>query len=117
MSLLTRLKRKGPSGFGSGSTAEDVTEGLDLSGRTILVTGCNSGIGHETVRVLAKRGARVIATARTEEKARAAVAVFGKEMVPLACELSSPSSIRGCIAAIKAREQPLDAIICNAGIM
>jgi len=117
MSLLTSLKRKGPSGFGSGSTAEDVTEGLDLSGRTILVTGSNSGIGHETVRVLAKRGARVIATARTEEKARAAVAVLGKEMVPLACELSSPSSVRGCIAAVQALGQPLDAIICNAGIM
>ena len=117
MSLLTSLKRKGPSGFGSGSTAEDVTEGLDLTGRTILVTGCNSGIGYETVRVLAKRGARVIATARTEEKARAAIAVLGKEMVPLACELSSPSSVRGCIAAVKAHGQPVDAIICNAGIM
>jgi NAD(P)-dependent dehydrogenase (short-subunit alcohol dehydrogenase family) len=117
MSLLTSFKRKGPSGFGSGSTAEDVTEGLDLSGRTILVTGCNSGIGHETVRVLAKRGARVIATARTEDKARAAAALLGKEVVPLACELSSPSSVRGCIAAVKARGQPLDAIICNAGIM
>jgi NAD(P)-dependent dehydrogenase (short-subunit alcohol dehydrogenase family) len=82
MSLLTSLQRKGPSGFGSGSTAEDVTLGLDLSRRTVLVTGCNSGIGHETVRVLAKRDARVIATARTEDKARAAVADLGKDMVP-----------------------------------
>ena len=51
MSLVSMLKGTGPSGFGYGSTAEDVTEGLDLGGRTILLTGCNSGIGNETLRV------------------------------------------------------------------
>jgi WW domain-containing oxidoreductase len=65
MSLLAKVLRNGPSGFGYGSTAEDVTEGLSLQGKTMLVTGCNSGLGLETVRVLAKRGARVIAAART----------------------------------------------------
>ncbi len=44
MSLLATLKGKGPSGFGYGSTAEEATEGLDLSGRTYLVTGSNSGL-------------------------------------------------------------------------
>jgi WW domain-containing oxidoreductase len=117
MSLLTSLQGKGPSGFGASSTAEDVTAGLDLSGRTFLVTGSNSGIGHETVRVLAKRGARVLAAARTEEKARAATAAFGPKIVPLACELSAPASVRACVAAVKERGEPLDAIICNAGIM
>jgi hypothetical protein len=58
MSLLSMFKGKGPSGFGYGSTAESVTEGLDLSGQTILLTGSNSGIGKETLRVLTKRGAR-----------------------------------------------------------
>ena len=53
MSLVSRLKGNGPSGFGYGSTAEDVTRDLDLSDRTILVTGINSGIGFETMRVLA----------------------------------------------------------------
>jgi WW domain-containing oxidoreductase len=117
MSLLTKLRKNGPSGFGAASTAEDVTAGLDLTGRTILVTGCNSGIGLETVRVLAKRGARILAAARTEEKARAATAAFGKEIVPVACELSAPASVRACVAAVKADGAPLDAIICNAGIM
>jgi NADPH:quinone reductase-like Zn-dependent oxidoreductase len=70
MSIYSLFKRKGPSGFGYSSTAEDVTEGLSLEGKTILVTGCNSGLGLETMRVLALRGAHVIGTARTEAKAK-----------------------------------------------
>ena len=72
MSLVSMFKGKGPSGFGYGSTADEVTKGLDLTGRTILLTGCNSGIGKETLRVLAMRGAQVIAAARNVEKAQAA---------------------------------------------
>ena len=53
-------------------TAESVTEGVDLSGKFALVTGVNSGIGTETARVLALRGATVLGTARTQEKAAAA---------------------------------------------
>ena len=45
--------------FGKDSTAEEVTAGMDLSGKTALVTGCNSGLGYETMRVLALRGAHV----------------------------------------------------------
>ena len=41
MSLLAMFKSAGPTGFGYGSTAEQVTEGLSLAGQTILVTGCN----------------------------------------------------------------------------
>ena len=110
MSLIELLKHPGPSGFGYGSTAEEVTEGLELGGRTILLTGCNAGLGQEAMRVLTLRGARVIGTARTADKARAA----GSAM-PLACELSDPASVRACVAAL--RDTRLDAIICNAGIM
>jgi WW domain-containing oxidoreductase len=117
MSLVSMFKGKGPSGFGYGSTAEDVTEGLDLSGRTILLTGCNSGIGKETLRVLAKRGAHVIAAARTLEKAQAACNEVGGETTPVACELSEPASVQACAAQVIALGRPLDAIICNAGIM
>ena len=56
MSLFVMFKSAGPTGFGYGSTAEQVTEGLSLAGQTILVTGCNSGIGQEACRVLALRG-------------------------------------------------------------
>ena len=117
MSLLAIAKGKGPSGFGYHSTAEELTKDLDLSGRTYLVTGSNSGLGLETVRVLALRGARVIAAARTVKKARAACAGSGGEIVPIACELSDPASVRACVEKVKADGVTLDAIICNAGIM
>lgn len=117
MSLYGWLAPKGPSGFGYASTAEDVTAGLDLSGKTILVTGVNSGIGHETLRVLALRGAHVIGTARTEEKARAACAMVGGTTTGVACELADPGSVRRCVASVKAMGRALDAIVANAGIM
>ncbi len=112
MSLVSLFKGIGPSGFGYGSTAEDVTEGLSLAGKTILVTGCNSGLGLEMLRVLRLRGAHVVGTARTEAKAKDAGAD-----TPLACELSAPASVRACVAAVKKSGLRLDALVCNAGIM
>jgi WW domain-containing oxidoreductase len=117
MSLVAALKGKGPNGFGFATTAEEATAGCDLSGKTMLVTGCNSGLGLETVRALALRGARVVATARTVEKAREACAGLKGDFLPLACELSEPASVRACIAAVKSGAAPLDAIVCNAGVM
>jgi WW domain-containing oxidoreductase len=117
VSLYQLFKPKGPSGFGYGSTAEQVTEGLSLEGKTILVTGCSSGLGLETLRVLALRGARVVGTARTLDKAKAACDAVKGRTVPLACELSDPSSVRACVEAVKRQGLRLDAIICNAGIM
>jgi WW domain-containing oxidoreductase len=117
MSLLALIKGPGPSGFGFGSTADDVTERLDLHRRTIVVTGCNSGIGKETVRTLAKGGAHVIATARTAEKAHAACAELTGQLTPFACDLAAPASVRAFVADVKGRRLTLDAIVCNAGIM
>lgn len=117
MSVIEVFKGKGASGFGYGSTAEQVTSGLSLSGKTFLVTGCNSGLGLETMRVLALRGARVVGTARTVEKAKEAGASVQGETVPLACELAEPSSVRAAVASLQADDRKLDAIICNAGIM
>ena len=57
-----------PSGFDENSTAEEVTAGLDLSGRTYAITGANSGLGLETMRVLALRGAHVSGIARNQLK-------------------------------------------------
>jgi WW domain-containing oxidoreductase len=117
MSLLSRLLPPGPSGFGYASTADDVVRGLDLSGKTILLTGCNAGLGRETLRALAARGARVLAAARSLDKAKEAISEAGPGATPLACELSDPASVRACVAAVQADAARLDAIICNAGIM
>jgi WW domain-containing oxidoreductase len=122
MSLVSALFRNGPSGFGYRSTAEQVTAGLDLTGRVILLTGCNSGIGLESMRVFAMRGATVLALARTVEKAeRAAAGVIPGggpgRAVPYACELSDPASVRACVAAIRADGHVIDAMVLNAGIM
>jgi NAD(P)-dependent dehydrogenase (short-subunit alcohol dehydrogenase family) len=117
MSLLAAIKGKGKNGFGYGSTAEDVTDGVDLSGKTFVVTGCNSGIGLESMRVLALRGAHVIAAARTVEKATAAGASVGADVTPVACELSEPASVRAAADTIRATGRKLSGILCNAGIM
>lgn len=117
MSLYGMLQRKGKTGFGYRSTAEDVTEGLSLKGKIVLVTGCNSGLGLETMRVLCKRGAHVIGTARTLEKANNATRSVEGKTTALACELSEPRSVKDCIKKIKESGNKIDIIIANAGIM
>ena len=115
MALVGLFLGKGDSGFGYSSTAAQVTEGLDLSARTILVTGARTGLGALTVKTLASRGAHVIATARKVDDARAAL--DGASGTALSCELSDPASVRACVAAVKATGKKLDAIIANAGVM
>lgn len=105
-----------PSGFDDGSTAEDVTQGLDLTDKTILVTGCNSGMGLETLRVLALRGAHVIGTGRTMDKAKAACDSVEGKTTPLVLELSDFDSVVRCANAVRELALPLDALVCNAGI-
>jgi WW domain-containing oxidoreductase len=117
MSLLAALKPKGPSGFGYASTAEDVTAGTDLSGKTILITGTGSGLGQETTRVLGMRGASIVSLARSAEDAQAALDTAGATGLAIACDLSEPASVRSAAATVKAAADHLDAIVCNAGIM
>jgi NAD(P)-dependent dehydrogenase (short-subunit alcohol dehydrogenase family) len=103
--------------YGFSSTAEEVTAGVDLTGSTWLVTGCNSGLGQETARVLALRGAHVIGAARTEDRAAGALNALGIDGTPLACELSDLASVRAAVASVKALGRPLAGIVANAGIM
>ena len=105
------------SDYDDDSTAEEVTEGMDLTGRTALITGCNSGLGLETMRVLAMRGAHVIGTARTAEKGEEACASIEGETTPVVLELSNFESVVRCAEQIKATGKAIDMLICNAGIM
>jgi NAD(P)-dependent dehydrogenase (short-subunit alcohol dehydrogenase family) len=107
------------SQFGASSTAEDVTAGLNLSGRTALVTGATSGLGLETLRVLALRGAHVIATGRTLDRAAAACTEAGAThtSTPLALDLEKWDGIVAAADAVRALGRPVDMLICNAGIM
>jgi WW domain-containing oxidoreductase len=103
--------------FDKDTTAEEATGGVDLSGKTVLVTGVNSGIGFETMRVLALRGAHVIGTARTRAKAMEAAQRVRGTVTPLECELEDANSIRACAEAVAALGMPLDVCIANAGVM
>ena len=102
--------------YGADSTAEEVTAGIDLSGQTALVTGCNSGLGFETMRVLALRGAHVIGTGRTLEKAAAACASVQGKTTPVALELSDFDSAVACADTVRDMGVSLDILVCNAGI-
>ena len=103
--------------FNKNPKAEEVTAGLDLSGRTALVTGGTSGVGLETARVLALRGAHVLVAGRTLEKARAASAAIPGRATPLACELEDFDGVAECAERVIQLGVPLDVLICNAGIM
>lgn len=117
MSLVSLLKGKGKSGFGYGTTAEVVTEGISLKGKNFLVSGSTSGIGLETVRVLAQRGARIFATGRSKDKVLKALGRMPGVFIPLECELSEPRSVRACVAEVLSDGAKLDGIIANAGVM
>jgi NAD(P)-dependent dehydrogenase (short-subunit alcohol dehydrogenase family) len=111
----TPSSHNGP--FNEKSTGEEVTKGLDLNGKTILITGVNSGLGYETMRVLAMRGAHIIGFARNMEKAQEACARVGGKTTPVACELTDFKSVVAAAETVKALNKPIDVLICNAGIM
>jgi len=103
--------------FTKEATGELVTKGIDLKGKTVLITGANSGLGFETMRVLTMRGAHVIAVARTMKKAKDACAKTKGETTPAFCELSDFASVVECADTVNAMNVPIDILINNAGIM
>jgi NAD(P)-dependent dehydrogenase (short-subunit alcohol dehydrogenase family) len=105
------------SNFPPDATAEQVTEGIDLTGKTMVVTGCNSGIGLETMRVLALRGAHVVGTARTFERGQEACASIMGKATPVVLELTDFDSVVACAESIRALDAPIDALVCNAGVL
>jgi NAD(P)-dependent dehydrogenase (short-subunit alcohol dehydrogenase family) len=93
----------------------------DLNGRTFLVTGANSGIGKETARGLAGRGARVVLAGRSEEKTRAAMKEIADdtgntELDFVALDLGDLASVRTAAETFLASGEPLHVLINNAGL-
>jgi NAD(P)-dependent dehydrogenase (short-subunit alcohol dehydrogenase family) len=105
--------------FGFHSTAAEVAEGIDLSGKRAIVTGAASGIGRETARALARTGAEVTLAVRNADAGAYAadqiVATTGNPNVhPANLDLTDRASIA---AFVSAWDGPLHVLVNNAGVM
>ncbi|KAG9444194.1 hypothetical protein H6P81_015534 [Aristolochia fimbriata] len=112
----------GRSEFWGSSTAEEVTEGVDAAHLTAIVTGGTSGIGRETARVLALRGAKVIIPARNMESAMRVKETLLKEnpsakLQVMEMDVSSLTSVTSFARAFNTSNQPLNILVNNAGVM
>jgi NAD(P)-dependent dehydrogenase (short-subunit alcohol dehydrogenase family) len=103
------------SGFGAATTADEVMTGIDLSGKTAIVTGGYSGLGRETARVLRAAGARVIVPARDLSRAREALAGIDVEIAPM--DLLDPTSIDAFAASFLESTPALHILVNSAAIM
>src|ERR1700683_5328532 len=101
---------------GARSTANQVLAGINLRGKHFLITGCNSGIGFETMNALAANGGHVIGLARSLASAKTACDRARRSTTPVACDLADLDSIAVAAETIRGLQVPLDAIITNAGI-
>ncbi len=110
------------SKFGSQTITDEVLEGIDLTGKRVLITGGSSGLGEETARALASKGAHVVITARDLAKGRAAAKQIREstgtaEVEVEELELASLASIRAFADRFLARHAELDVLVDNAGVM
>jgi NAD(P)-dependent dehydrogenase (short-subunit alcohol dehydrogenase family) len=98
----------------TGWTAADVP---DQSGRTAVVTGATAGLGLETAKVLARRGASVVLACRDIDKAERAAARIPADVEIVRLDLASLASVREAAAHIRSAHSRLDLLILNAGVM
>lgn len=106
------------------STAEEIVKfyNTDLTGKVVIVTGSNTGIGLETARVLSSVGAKVIVPCRTLEKAESAIKIIktsnpDADLIGMQLDLSDISSIKTFAKEFLDLGIPLNILINNAGIM
>jgi NAD(P)-dependent dehydrogenase (short-subunit alcohol dehydrogenase family) len=113
---MTTAQHKIGSGFDAKSTADDVLQGIDLSGKLAIVTGGYSGVGLETSRALTRAGARVVVPARRPADAAEALhGVPGVEVEEM--DLGDLESVRGFAERFLASGRVVDLVIDSAGIM
>ncbi|MGW5473844.1 SDR family NAD(P)-dependent oxidoreductase [Streptomyces chartreusis] len=113
---MSTAQHKIGSGFGANSTADEVLEGIDLTGKLAVVTGGYSGLGLETTRSLTRAGAQVVVPARRRAAAEEALAgLEGVEVDEL--DLGDLESVRGFAERFLTSGRTIDFMIDNAGIM
>lgn len=105
------------SGFGPKSEPDEVLADMRLDTTTAVVTGGYSGIGLETTRALAARGATVYVPVRSPEKAAEQLAPVEGDVRATTMDLADLASVRGFAAAVDDAVDRLDLLICNAGVM
>jgi NAD(P)-dependent dehydrogenase (short-subunit alcohol dehydrogenase family) len=91
-------------------------------GRTAVITGANTGVGFETAKMLAARGATVVLACRDPDRARQAAeritaAAPGALLDTIALDLASLASVRAAAAELRSRHRSIDLLINNAGVM
>ena len=89
----------------------------DQSGRTAVITGANTGLGFETAKALADKGARVVLAVRDTDKGRQAAARIGGDVTVQELDLTSLASIRAASEELHTKFESLDLLINNAGVM
>jgi WW domain-containing oxidoreductase len=99
--------------FGPRSTADQVLAGIDLSRKRVLITGCDSAIGLETMKAFSANGAVVIGVARTVGDAEAACSTVPRSS-PLGCDPTDPASVDAAVESLQRLSSPLDAVIINS---
>ncbi len=105
------------SPFGNRSTAAEVTDGIDLSGKNVVVTGGYSGLGTETVRTMAGAGAHVLVGARRPEAAEEVLSDMTGKITILPLDLSDPASIDTFAGEVTKLFNHIDILVNNAAIM
>jgi WW domain-containing oxidoreductase len=100
--------------FGPRSTADQVLAGVDLTRKQMVVTGCDSDIGFETMKALIANGAHVVGVARTLDDARASCSAAGPCSTPLGCDLTDVASVDAAVESIRRLLDPLDAVITHS---
>src|SRR5260370_36238189 len=99
--------------FGAHSTADQVLAGIDLTRKRFVLTGCNSGIGFETMNALVANGAHVIGLARTRDSAQAACNSASASTTPIACDRTDSESVQPAADSIRRLRGRLDGIIAD----
>jgi NAD(P)-dependent dehydrogenase (short-subunit alcohol dehydrogenase family) len=119
MTVPRQERKTDVRGQASGWTAADVPA---QDGRTIVITGANTGVGFETARILAGRGAEVVLACRDPERAdqakkRIESEVLGARLDTVTLDLASLASVRSAAAELRSRYPSVDLLVNNAGVM